>query len=205
MGGADEAGRHPLELVRSGLLARTELTRALAGDVAERAPERSQALPAGLERDLGDGQVRVAEQRRGPLDSTREQVPVRRDAEGLLERSREVGLARRSSRAPAAGRATPRARRRPSGPSRAAGGATARGPGLQALVLDCYRFLFPRTHLALALTFVRRAIGWLASPRRRTGLRRVARPHGCRGSALPCAWTRRAEQDAATCRGRKPP
>jgi hypothetical protein len=92
VGGADEAGRDPLEGVRSGLLARTELTRALAGDVAEGAPERPQAVPAGLERDRGDGQVRVAEERPGPLDSTREQVPVRRDAEGLLERSREVGL-----------------------------------------------------------------------------------------------------------------
>ena len=55
------------------------------------------------------------------------------------------------------------------------------------------------------LTFVRRAIGWLASPKRRTELRRAGRPRGCRGSALPSAWTRRAGQDAATRRGRKPP
>src|SRR5262245_5015583 len=41
------------------------------------------------------------------------------------------------------------------------------------------------------LTFVRRAIGWLASPKRRIELRRAGRPHGCRGSALPSAWTRR--------------
>ncbi len=54
------------------------------------------------------------------------------------------------------------------------------------------------------LTSVRRAIGWLASPRRRAGLRRAGRPRGCRGSALPCAWTRRAGQGAATCRGRRP-
>ena len=31
------------------------------------------------------------------------------------------------------------------------------------------------------------------------------RPRGCRGSARPCAWTRRAGQDAATRRGRTPP
>ena len=55
------------------------------------------------------------------------------------------------------------------------------------------------------LTFVRRAIGWLASPKRRTELRRAGRPRRCRGSALPSAWTRRAGVDAATCRGRKPP
>ena len=92
MSRAEEADGHVFELVRSGLLARPELTRALAGDVAERAPERAQAAPARLEGDLRDGQVGVAEQRRGPLDSPREQVPVRRDAEGLLEGPREVGL-----------------------------------------------------------------------------------------------------------------
>jgi hypothetical protein len=41
--------------------------------------------------DLRDGEIGVAEQRRGALDPSREQVPVRRDAEGLLEGSREVG------------------------------------------------------------------------------------------------------------------
>src|SRR4029077_1951900 len=92
VGGAEEAGRHPLGLVWAGLLARTQLTRTFADDVAECAPERSQTAPAGLESDLGDGQVRVAEQRRGPLQSSREQVSVRRDAEGFLERPRKVGL-----------------------------------------------------------------------------------------------------------------
>ena len=33
------------------------------------------------------------------------------------------------------------------------------------------------------LTFVRRAIGWLASPKRRIELRRAGRPRGCRGQA----------------------
>src|SRR6185436_20994426 len=55
------------------------------------------------------------------------------------------------------------------------------------------------------LTFFRRAIGWLALPRRRAELRQAARPHECRGSALPCAWTRRAAEGAATCRGRTSP
>jgi hypothetical protein len=42
--------------------------------------------------DLGDGQLGVAEQRGRPLDPAGEQVAVGRDAEGLLERSGEVGL-----------------------------------------------------------------------------------------------------------------
>ena len=92
MGGADEAGRHPLERVRRGLLARAQFARALAGDVAERAPERAQAFPAGLERDVGDGQVGVAQQRLGALDAARQQIAVRRHAEGFLERAREVRL-----------------------------------------------------------------------------------------------------------------
>src|SRR5206468_11993937 len=44
------------------------------------------------------------------------------------------------------------------------------------------------------LTVARPAIGWLASPKRRTEPRRAARPRGCRGSALLCAWTRRADR-----------
>ena len=44
-----------------------------------------------------------------------------------------------------------------------------------------------------------------ASPISPTAPRRAGRPRGCRGSALPCAWTCRGEQDATTCRERKPP
>jgi hypothetical protein len=90
--GAEDTGGHAAELVRRGPPARPDRARALAGDVAEGAPERAQARPARAEGDLGDRQVSVAEQRRRPLDAPREQVPVRGDAEGLLERSREVGL-----------------------------------------------------------------------------------------------------------------
>ena len=75
-----------------GLLARPELARALAGDVAEGAPERAQALQPVWNAISVIGQVGVAQQRRRPLDAPREQVAVRRHAEGLLERSREVGL-----------------------------------------------------------------------------------------------------------------
>ena len=55
-------------------------------------PNVPRLFQPGLERDLGDGQVGVAQQRRGPLDAAREQVAVRRHAERLLERSREVRL-----------------------------------------------------------------------------------------------------------------
>ena len=89
---ADEAGRHALQFVQRRLLARTQVARVHAENVAERTPERPQALPAGLESDVGDRQVRVAQQRRGPLDPAREQIPVRRQAERLLERPREVRL-----------------------------------------------------------------------------------------------------------------
>ena len=66
MRGADEAMRNPLELMPGSLLARTKLARTLAGDVPENAPEGAETVPAGLECDLDDWRVRVAEQRLGP-------------------------------------------------------------------------------------------------------------------------------------------
>ena len=89
--GGEITGRNSA-VVRFGLHALAERGRALAGDVAEGAPERAQAAPARVEGDLGDGQVGVAQQGHRPLDAPREQVPVRRKAEGLFERAREVGL-----------------------------------------------------------------------------------------------------------------
>ena len=83
MRGAEIAARHVLERVRCGLLARPELARAFAGDVAEGARERAEAGPARLERDLGNGQLGVAEQRRGALDAAREQIAVRRERRTL--------------------------------------------------------------------------------------------------------------------------
>jgi hypothetical protein len=67
-------------------------SRVQARNVAEGAAERTQASPSGLKGNLGDGQVRVPQQRRGALDAPREQVAVRRYSEGFLERSREVRL-----------------------------------------------------------------------------------------------------------------
>jgi len=74
-----------VELMGARLLAGAELARALAGDVAENAPEGAETVPAGLECDLDNRRVRVAEQRLGPLDATRQQVAMRRNAEGLFE------------------------------------------------------------------------------------------------------------------------
>src|SRR3977135_1313196 len=57
-----------------------------------------------------------------------------------------------------------------------------------------WRPLTPRTHSRWLLTFVRRAIGWPASPKRRAELRRAGRPPGWRGSACPCSCTRRGDR-----------
>jgi len=92
VGRAQEARGNAAEPIRGGPLARSDRTGILAGDVPERPPERAEACPSGLEGDLGDGEVGVAEQRLCPFDAPREQVPMRWDAEGLLERSGEVGL-----------------------------------------------------------------------------------------------------------------
>ena len=54
-------------------------------------------------------------------------------------------------------------------------------------------------------TSSRRATHLPASPRTRAAPRRTSRPHGCRGSARTCVWTRRAAPVSAMCRGRTPP
>jgi hypothetical protein len=90
--GHEEAGGHAVEIARRGSLALPDRAWVLAGNVAEGAAESAQALPPGLEGNLGDGEIGIAEQRGRALDTPREQVTVRRQAEGLLERSREVGL-----------------------------------------------------------------------------------------------------------------
>jgi hypothetical protein len=60
--------------------------------VTEGTSERSQTFPARVEGNLGYGPIGIAEQRRSPLYTPGEQVAMRRYAEGLLERSREMGL-----------------------------------------------------------------------------------------------------------------
>ena len=74
MGGADEAMRHRVERMRGSFFAGAELARTLAGDVAEDAPERAEAVPPGLEGDFGDREVGVAEQRLAALDPAGEQI-----------------------------------------------------------------------------------------------------------------------------------
>jgi hypothetical protein len=61
---ADDAAGHAAELALRGPRAGPNGAGAFAGDVAEGAPEGAQAFPARLERDLGDGQVGIAQQRR---------------------------------------------------------------------------------------------------------------------------------------------
>src|SRR5262245_54891075 len=92
MRSAENASGHARERLGRRPLTRTNRAGALAGDVAERAPEGAEALPAGVQRDLGDGEIGVAEQRGRPLDAPSEEISVRGDTERSLERSREVSF-----------------------------------------------------------------------------------------------------------------
>src|SRR5690606_35589971 len=91
-GGAHEAVGDLLERLPGRLLSFAELARAFAGHVTEGTPKRAQAAPTCLERHFGDVQIRVAQQRLGPLDVAREQVTVRGQPEGVPERTREMRL-----------------------------------------------------------------------------------------------------------------
>jgi len=90
--GAQETGRHAVELLPRAAGAFADGTRARAGDVVEDTPESAETFPAGLEGDVRDGQVRLAQQGHGAFDASREQVAMRRNAKGQLERARKVGL-----------------------------------------------------------------------------------------------------------------
>src|SRR5690554_4335502 len=79
--GADKAMGNRLEPVRLRAFARSQLGGILAGDIAEHAAERAQAVPAGLEGNIGDRCIGVAQQRLGPFDPARQQVAMRRHAE----------------------------------------------------------------------------------------------------------------------------
>jgi hypothetical protein len=76
----------------SCLLTRAEFARTLACYVPKDASERSEAVPASLERDLGHRQVGVPQERLCPFDAARQQIAVRRNSEGILERSGKVRL-----------------------------------------------------------------------------------------------------------------
>jgi hypothetical protein len=88
--GADDATGHATEVLRRRPRARANRARAFTGDVVECATESPKALPPRLEGNLGDGQLGVPKQRRGPLDAPREQISVRRHPEGVLERPSEM-------------------------------------------------------------------------------------------------------------------
>ena len=85
MRGAENAVRYAADPVGRGACALPDRARVLAVDIAEDAPEGAEAMPTRLEGDLGDREVAVAQQRRGSLDTPREQVAVRWDAESFLE------------------------------------------------------------------------------------------------------------------------
>jgi len=88
--GGQKARRHHPALLRRGACALADGSRTGAGDVVKDASEGSQTFPAGLECDVGDGQISVAQQGHGALDAPREQIAMRWHAESLPERAREV-------------------------------------------------------------------------------------------------------------------
>jgi chitosanase len=90
--GIQDAHGNAPGIVHGGPRPLSDRARILAGDVAERAPERAEALPSGPERDVGDRAIGITEQRGGALDAPREQIAVRRHTEGLLERAGEMRL-----------------------------------------------------------------------------------------------------------------
>src|SRR3954452_21075706 len=90
--GTDEAVRHLGQFVLGYLLAAAKGARAFAGDVVEDAAKGAEAVPAGLECDVDDWQVGVPEQSLGALDPTSQQIAVRRQPEGILERPCEMRL-----------------------------------------------------------------------------------------------------------------
>src|SRR5262245_52998451 len=81
---AQVALRRARVIARRVPLAGPHLARARADDVAEDAAERPETLPAGFEGDVRDRQFRLAQHRGRAFDTAREQVAVRRNAEGLL-------------------------------------------------------------------------------------------------------------------------
>jgi hypothetical protein len=78
------------EVVLTRALKRAPFAGALAIHITEHPAEGAQAVPACLQRDLQDRQLRIAKQRLRPLESTGKQVAMGRQAEGLFEASREV-------------------------------------------------------------------------------------------------------------------
>src|SRR6202011_501431 len=88
---AENTVGHAAEFPRRGPHALPHRAGTFAGNVTEYSTEGAQARPACLEGDLGDRQIGVTEQRGRTLDTSREQVPVRWNTEGFLERSSEMG------------------------------------------------------------------------------------------------------------------
>jgi hypothetical protein len=90
MRGGDDTGGDGRESRRLGLDVFAQIARAFAGDVTKGAAESAEAAPARVEGDFADRHLRVAQQRLGLLDAAREQVAMRRQAEGFLELPREM-------------------------------------------------------------------------------------------------------------------
>ncbi|UPT64188.1 MAG: hypothetical protein M0D54_06520 [Hyphomonadaceae bacterium JAD_PAG50586_4] len=84
--------RNLIEAMGAGLLSRAQFRGAIACDVLKDTAKRAKAAPTRLKSDLDDGHLGVAQHGLGPFDAARQQVTMRRHAEGVLERAGEMRL-----------------------------------------------------------------------------------------------------------------
>ena len=92
MRGADEAMGNLLEIGRGKPHLSPHFARVFPGYIAEDAAERADAVPAGLQSDVGDGKVSVTQKRHGALHPAGQQIAVRGYTEGIAKRSCEMRL-----------------------------------------------------------------------------------------------------------------
>jgi hypothetical protein len=88
--GAHEALGYERARVRRGFVAHASLAGTRTDDVAKDPPECPEAFPACFECDVDDRTIRIAKQCRRTLDSARQKIAVRRDAERFFERTCEM-------------------------------------------------------------------------------------------------------------------
>jgi len=88
--GACVAFRHTGRRRLASTLTLAHSARAVTGDVTEDAAKGTQAAPSGLRGDFGHRQIGITQQRHRSFDAAAEQITVRRQPEGLLERAGEV-------------------------------------------------------------------------------------------------------------------
>lgn len=92
MGGADEAMGNLFEIGGGKPHLSPHFARVLPGYIAEDAAKCADAVPAGLQGDVDDWKVGVAQKRNGALHPAGQQISVRGYTEGIAKRSCEMRL-----------------------------------------------------------------------------------------------------------------